>query len=439
VTVGSGVDQDTTNRMDHVTVRVTTLLNRLLDLPAIGVRGVSFPADRAGPMVVDVALRAHRLTCPLCGFTTRARYDTRPEPSWWRHLDFGTAPVIVRAMLRRLDCPEHGVLVEAVPFARHRSRFTTDFEDVTAFLATKTDKTTIARFLRVDWDSVGRICERVVATELDTDRLAGLVSLGVDEVSWRRHHKYLTLVTDHVAGKVVWGRAGKDSATLDEFFTELGTEQAGKLETISMDMGPAFAKSVTEHAPQATIAIDPFHAVKLVGDALDVVRRQTWNELRDLDPEQARKFKGARWALLKRPDNLTDEQATTLRKLRRRGGDLWRAYTLKEAFRAIFAGDLDAGAVTELLDRWISKASRSRLPAFVKASKTIRKFRDGILTAIRTGINNGRAEGLNCVVRLIIRRARGFHSAEAALALVMLTCGPITLQLPHERAKIRSG
>jgi transposase len=127
-------------------VRATTLLNGLLNLPGIAVRGVSLPVDRAAPMVVTVALRAWRLACPLCDFTTRARYDTRSEPSWWRHLDFGTAPVIVRAMLRRLDCPEHGVLVEAVPFARHRSRFTTDFEDVAAFLATKTDKTTIARF-----------------------------------------------------------------------------------------------------------------------------------------------------------------------------------------------------------------------------------------------------------------------------------------------------
>jgi transposase len=113
---------------------------------------------------------------------------------------------------------------------------------------------------------------------------------------------------------------------------------------------------------------------------------------------------------------------------------VWRAYTLKEAFRAIFAGDLESDQVAELIDRWISRASRSRLPAFVKAARTIRKHRDGILAAIRLGINNGRAEGLNNVVRLTIHRARGFHSAEAALALVMLACGPITLHLPHERA-----
>jgi transposase len=415
-------------------VRATTLLNRLLDLPGIDVSGVSLDCRR---ILVEVRLRARRLACPLCPFTTRARYDTRPVPSSWQHLDFGTATMVVFAYLRRLDCPEHGVLVEAVPFARYRSGFTRDFEDVTAFLATKTDKSTIARFLRIDWDTVGRICQRVVATDLDQDRLDGLVTIGVDEISWRKHHKYLTLVTDHTRGKVVWGRAGKDTATLDTFFDELGEQRAGRIEAVSMDMGSAFNKSVRAegHAPKATICIDPFHAVKLVGEALDVERRKAWNELRHGgDPAAAKKFKGARWALLKKPANLSEDQAATLRKLKRRGGDVWRAYTLKEAFRAIFAGDLDPDAVTELIDRWISRASRSRLPAFVKVAKTIRKHRDGILAAIRLGINNARAEGLNNVVRLIFRRARGFHSAEAALALVMLTCGPITLQLPHERS-----
>jgi transposase len=416
-------------------VRAVTLLNRLLELPGIRVEGVSLPGE--GRLVLDVALRRRALTCPRCGWRTRNRYDTRPSPSWWRHLDFGSAVVVVRAQLRRLDCPHHGVVVEGVPFARHRSGFTRDFEDVTAFLTTKTDKTTIARFLRVDWDTVGRICERVVADSLDADRLDGLVNIGVDEISWRKHHNYLTLVTNHTSGKIVWGKAGKDTATMDAFFDELGADRSGRIEAVSMDMGPAFAKSVrTEgHAPQAVVCIDPFHAVKLVGEALDVERRTAWNELRQAgNPEAAKKFKGARWALLKNPTNLTDEQATTLRKLKRRGGDVWRAYTLKEAFREIFAGDLNTDQVAELIDRWISRASRSRLAAFVKAAKTIRKHRDGLLAAIRLNINNGRAEGLNNVVRLIIRRARGFHTAEAALALVMLTCGPITLQLPREQS-----
>src|SRR5258708_7282961 len=105
--------------------------------------------------------------------------------------------IVVRAKLRRLRCPEHGVVVEGVPFARYRAGFTRDFEDVTAFLATKTDKTTIARFLRVDWATVGRVCERVVAPELDADRLHALGNIGGDDISCRNHPKNPTLRTHH--------------------------------------------------------------------------------------------------------------------------------------------------------------------------------------------------------------------------------------------------
>jgi transposase len=136
------------------------------------------------------------------------RYDTPPAWSWWRHLDFGRFRVEVRAGLRRLACPEHGVIIEAVPFAGHRARFTRDFEHMTAFCVTKTDKSTVTRFLRLDWDTVGRVCDRVTAEELDPGRLAGLVEIGVDEISWRKHHKYLTLVTDHHSKNIVWGQGG---------------------------------------------------------------------------------------------------------------------------------------------------------------------------------------------------------------------------------------
>lgn len=412
-------------------MRATTLCRRLLDLEGINVTTVDFAADT---LVAEVMLRRRRLACGRCEFTTRFRYDTRAVASSWRGLDVGRRKVNIRAWLRRLACPEHGVVVECVPFARPGSRFTTDFEDLVAYLATKTDKTTITRLQRIDWDTVGRICERVVADGLDPTRLDGLVSIGVDEVSWKRRHNYLTLITDHEGKKIVWGAEGKDAATMDEFFADLGWQRADQLEAVSMDMGPAFAKSARENALNAQRCIDPFHCVQLVTEALDIERRKTWNELRQLpDQNAAKTFKGARWVLLKRPENLTDEQAATLRKLRNRGGAVWRAYSLKEAFRAIFAGDLDQDQTATVLDRWCSKASRSRLPAFIRVAKTIRNHRDGILAAIGLGINNARAEGLNNHVRLITRRAYGFHSARAALALVMLSCGPIELRLPHEQ------
>lgn len=414
-------------------MRVTAAFCRLLRLPGVWVRGVCFEEHR---VVVTVALRRRRLHCPECPYSTRARYDTRPVLSRWRHLDLGAWRLEVVAELRRLSCPTHGERTEGVPFARPGSRFSRDFEDLVAFLATRMDKTAIARLLRVDWETVGRICERVVAEELDPRRLEDLFEIGVDEISWKRHHNYLTLVVNHRTKKVVWGAEGKDATTLDGFFSELGEERAGRITAVSMDMGPAYRKSVRAegHAPQAVTCTDPFHVVALATGALEEIRRDIWQQLRRLpDHESARRFKGARWALLKNPEDLTDRQAETLARIKSNGGAVWRAYQLKEALRAIFAGDLPAAEVAEMLDRWCSWAQRCRLQPFVKAQRTIRAHREGILAAIRLGINNGRIEGLNNRVRLIIRRAFGFHSAQAALALVMLSCGPIELVLPHER------
>lgn len=419
-------------------MRVTAAFSRLLRLPGVWVRHVAFEADRA---VVTVALRRWRLVCPHCGYTTPSRHDTRPVDSVWRHLDLGVWRLEVRARLRRLDCPTHGVHTEGVPFARSGSRFTRDFEDLIGFLATTADKSTICRLVRIDWDTVGRIVGRVMDDHLDPNRLEDLFEIGVDEVSWRKRHNYLTLVSNHHINKVVWGTEGRDTATLDGFFDELGAERAQTITAVSMDMSAGYAKSVRKqgHAPTAVICYDPFHVVALATKALDVVRRQVWNDLRRLDAAAAKRFKGARWALLKNPTDLSDDQAATLRKLRRRGGDLWRAYTLKEALRAVFAGDLDEAEVAYLLDRFCSRASRSGLKAFLTLARTIRKHRAGILAAVRLGVNNARHEALNRRVRMIVNRAYGFHSARAALGLIMLTVGPIDHVLPHERAPIPDG
>ena len=467
-------------------MRVTTAFSRLLRLGrGVVVKKVRFEPDR---VIVEVALRRRRLICPECGYSTRARKDTRPDCSVWRHLDLGIWRIEVHCRRRRLWCPEHGARTEGVPFARPGSDFTRDFECLVAWLATRTDKTTITRMLRIDWGTVGRIIKRVCDDELDPNRLNDLYEIGIDEVSWKKQHNYLTLVADHQRRCVVWGCEGKGEKAADAFFEELDPEpaapspppspprqprqpqepaimvpfgpcptvpaghgipgawledgfeldpaliaRASQLTAVSIDMTAGYAASTRHHAPQAIICIDPYHVVQLANQALDEVRRAYWNELRSLgDQDTARRFKDARWALLKAPEDLTDQQAATLRRIKAAGGEVWRAYTLKEAARAIFEPGLSIEDVTILIDRLLSRLPRSRLEPFVRLGKTIRKHRDGILAAIRLGINQGRTEALNNKVRLITRRAYGFHSAQAALALIMLTCGPITLHLPHE-------
>ena len=413
-------------------MRASTLLTRVLALDGVSVSEVLGGGCGVGPVVVRVRLRRRVLVCPWCAYRTGHRYDRRPVDSWWRHLDLGGRVCELRMTRRRLRCPEHGMVTEAVDFARAGSHFTRDFEDLVVWLVTKADKTTVAAFARIAWRTVGAMCERVAADTLGVDRLAGLVDIGVDEISWRKHHKYLTLVSDHATSRIVWGTTGRDAAALDRFFDDLPDGGAARIEAVSMDLGPAYAKAVRARAPQAVLCFDPFHVVKLATDALDAVRRQVWQSARRYpDQSLAHKFKGARWALLKNPADLTDQQAETLAGLRKAGGALWRAYQLKEALRAVFAGDLTAQEVIELLDRWCSRARRSRIPEFVKAARTIGTHTDGITAAIDRGMSNGRHEGLNNKIRTMMNRAYGFHSAEAALALIMLACGPITLDLPY--------
>jgi transposase len=412
-------------------VRVATAFCRLLRLEGVWVRAVSFEPDR---VIVRVALRRRRVVCAHCTFSTRARENVQDHESVWRHLDLGVWRLEIRATLRRLRCPVHGAHVEGVPFARQGAGFTRDFEDLVAWLAAKADRTAICRLVRIDWQTVGRIVGRVAGEQLDKRRLDGLFDIGIDEIAWRGGHRYLTLVTDHHAGKIVWGAEGRSAKVADGFYAELGQERCEQLRAVSLDMGAGYAKSTREHAPQATICIDPFHVVQLATRALDEVRRDYWNELRRAgDHDAAKRFKGARWVLLKNPADHTDEQAKMLRRLRNAGGDVWRALTFKEAIRAIFAPELDLDDVAALIDRLVNRASRSRLRPFVRLAKTIGKHHDGILAAIGLGINNARVEALNNKARLITRRAYGFHSARAALALIHLSCGPITLTLPHEK------
>ena len=172
---------------------------RLLRLPGVHVVSVVFERDR---VVVGVRLRRRRLVCAHCEFSTRHRENLQTHESTWRHLDLGVWCLEIRATLRRLVCPIHGAHVEGVPFARHRAGFTRDFEDLVAWLATKTDKTAVCRLVRIDWQTVGRIISRVTDEQLDDRRLDDLFEIGIDEIAWRGGHRYLTLVTDHRRGAV---------------------------------------------------------------------------------------------------------------------------------------------------------------------------------------------------------------------------------------------
>jgi len=403
-------------------VRATTAVNRILNLPGASVTGVRFAPEG---VVVAVRLRRRRRVCSRCGQLCAATHDT--VPCRWRHLDLGAQRCFIVCALRRVRCQDCGVRLEAVPWARG-PRFTRDFEDVVAFLAQQMAKAPVARLMRIAWDTVGAIVERIVAERLDRGRLAGLKTIGVDEISYRRRHRYLTVVADHDSGRIVWCAKGRNSATLQAFFDELGDRRA-TIRAISIDMSGGYEKAIRENAPHAEIAFDPFHVVRVGADAVDQVRRDEWNAHERSHTPAGRWVKHTRWALLKAPDRQSLDQLGTLGEVYTRNRRLYRAFLLYHQLRLLYALD-DPALAPAHLDAWLAWAARSKLAPFVKAARTLRRHRTGVLAAIRLGLSNGRLEGLNSRVRLISHRSFGFHSAAPLIALIYLCCGGITIDLP---------
>ena len=404
-------------------MRVTSLLRQLIGLKQTVVLGFEFGETA---LVVDVKPTARAPYCGCCGKRVHQVHDERPRS--WRHLDFAGLEVHLRYSIRRVDCPTCGTRTELVPWAEPRSGFTRAFERFVAYLAQRTDQTTIAALTGIAWRTVGRIVERVVARQLSGDRLEGLRHIGIDELSYRRHHQYVTVVTDHEQSAVVWVSEGKSAETVRSFFTELGPERTAQIESVTIDLSGAYLQAVQEAAPHAVLVFDRFHVQRLAHDALDAVRREQVRQLKGSAEGQA--LKQTRWALQKNPWNLTQPEDEKLAVLAQRNRTVYRGYLLKESL----VGILDRRqryVAQRKLDDWYHWAVRSRLAPFKKLARTIRKHVHGILNYISTGFSNGPSEGLNGKIRTITRRAYGCHRVASLVALSFLCCSTLTLEPPY--------
>jgi transposase len=390
--------------------------------------------DDDGALIVSVRPKARELE--RCGVCRRRSpgFDLGEGRRRWRTLDVGTTLAYLEADAPRVRCREHGVVVCAVPWARHRSRFTRRFEDQTAWLAVNTSKKATAELMRIAWRTVGAIITRVWA-EIDSlgDRLDGVCRIGIDEISYKRGYRYLTVVVDHDTGRLLWAAPGRDRATVRAFFDALGPERSSLITHVSADQAEWIAEIVAERCPDAVQCADPFHVVKWATEALDEVRRQAWNDARRHGPRirkgrgrrdaagDARALKHARYALWKNPENLTERQRDKLAWIAKTDPRLYRGYLLKEGLRYVFAVKGEAGK--EALDRWLSWARRCRIPAFVHLAKRIATVRERINATLDHGLSNALIESLNTKIRVMTRVAFGYRSANALIALALLSLG----------------
>jgi transposase len=320
--------------------------------------------------------------------------------------------------------------VAAVSFARHDSWFTRAFEDLVVYDAICSSKLAAARRHGVSWRAVDHMCVRVATEALGrVDLLSGLVAIAIDEVKYKKGQRYLTVVCDHMTGKVIWAAKGRTKDTVSAFFDALGDNRAAKLQFVTCDGAEWIRTVVAERAKGATICLDTFHLIGWATDALDEVRRDEWNRLRRTGGAKAAKeFKGLRWMLLRNWENLTSTQKGVIRDLERANTRAFRAWQLKEELRDIFT--MPFPAACRALDRWLVYASRSRLEPFVKLARTVRHYRASIEATLEWKLTNGISESNNAAIGRIRSAARGFHEPESFITMIMLDRAGIAPRLP---------
>jgi transposase len=385
---------------------------------------------------VVVHVRPRRATKRRCGRCGRRvpGYDQGEGRRNWRALDLGTMQCFLQADSPRVNCPEHGPTVAQVPWARHGAGHIRFFDDQVAWLVTHTAKSTVCELMRIAWRTVGSIIDRVVADGREAhDPFSGLTPIGIDEISYKKGHRYLTIVVDHDTGRLVWAAVGRDKKTLHEFFDLLGEERSEQISQVSADGAGWIATVVAERTPNATLGIDAFHLVAWATDALDEVRRQVWNEARKSGMSgHADQLKGCRYALWRNPEDLTPHQAGKLAWIAKVNTKLYRAYLMNEQLRlAIRKKGVLALA---MLDGWLDWAQRCRIPAFVELGKKIRKNIAGIEAAMLNNLSNALIESTNTKIRVLHRMALGFAKPEYLIALALLDRGGYCPPLPGRQA-----
>ncbi len=414
-------------------MRNARLWEKLLGVNGTVVENVVLDEDAE---VVVASVRARKGARGRCGICQRKcpGYDRGEGRRRWRALDLGTVPTWLEADAPRVNCPEHGVVVASVPWARHGAGHTRGFDDMAAWLATHCAKSAVEELMRVAWRTVGSIVTRVAAdARAATDPLDKLVRIGIDEISYKKGHKYLVVVVDHDTGKLVWAKPGRDKKTLGAFFDALGEERCRQIRLVSADGAGWIATVVADRCKNATRCMDPFHVVQWCTDALDEVRREVWNAARNGGMKTlAGDLKGARFALWKNPEDLTANQEARLSWVQATNQRLYRAYLLKEQLRQVFKLRGDAGIA--LLKVWLAWASRSKLEAFVELARSIRNHRAAIEAALVHGLTNARVESVNTKIRLLQRVAFGYRDPEALIAMAMLDLGGCCPDLPGRAA-----
>lgn len=397
-------------------MQLKTIINRVTNYKPFVVDRVELTEDeRSGP-TIEITMRARENgwpTCSGCGERCSG-YDTQPTARRFDFIPLWMIPVVLVYTMRRVNCPTCGVKVERVPWAEGKSPLTTEYQWFLAGWARRMSWKEVATSFSVSWDHVYNSVKHAVSWGLSRRQLDGIESIGVDEVQWKKGHKYQTIVYQIDAGckRLLWIGPDRTAKTLLRFFRFLGKQRSQKLQFVCSDMWQAYLKVIAKKVPHALHVLDRFHVMQKMSKAIDEVRAAEVKQLKADGYEPV--LAGSRWLLLKRPENLSEKQAVKLDKLLQYNLKSVRSHLMKEDFQRFWTYTYPAWA-GKFLDDWCVRAMRSKIEPMKKMAKTLRNKRELLLNWFRADgtLSSGVVEGFNNKLKLITRKSYGFRTQAA--------------------------
>lgn len=404
-------------------MRDTDLYTRILGIEAPWQVSVVEVEMASREVIVQVKRKAGvKPCCPVCGKESPG-YDSR----WrrWRHLDTCQYKTILEANVPRVECPEHGVVTTSVPWAEPNSGFTAMFEALVIDWLQEATTSAVSRLMGLSWNAIDGIMQRAVKRGLARRGEIRARHLGVDETAFKKRHDYVTIVSDQSTGKVLHVGSDRKKAGLKQWYESLPKSHLQAIESVSMDMWPAFINATLESVPGAEekIAFDKFHVAKYLGEAVDKVRRQ---EHKALMAEGREDLKGSKYDWLYNQANMTPEKRRDFRALRDSALKTARAWAIKELAMSLW-GYVSKTWARKAWKRWLSWAMRCRLEPMTNVAKTIKEHLWGILNAIVLKVSNGPAEGLNSRIKTLKVRSRGFRNKQRFANAIYFHLGGLEL------------
>jgi len=402
-------------------------IKKLLKLKGLKVIGFWFKG-RLKELCLFVKPHKNGCRCPECGRRCKIKRIMK-EPRKWRDVCVCGWTVVLLYCPKEIMCPIHGRVQEDIPWADSYARITYRLEFLILVYSQLMTQKAAAELLRISRSTFSDILHRTIARVRDGHRIRGLKSIGMDEVSYHKRHKYVTVVYDLERACVLWVGKGKKRDTIDKFFNEMLSDyQRKQIEWACCDMSETFIGAIEDHCPNAKLVLDRFHIVKALNNVVDEVRKEQW---RNATGAERSALKGLRWLLFKHPSNRTKEDKHILDTLRKSNRRIHRASILKDEFE-LFWNYKAPWAARRFLKNWCTTALKSRLEPIRKFVRTIKDHAENIITFIESRLTNATAEGLNRIIRLVKNRASGFQSVKAFIDLIYLTVGDVDIpaQIP---------